>query len=250
MVDASKNIRSTDISPKGDYLLLSGRGDIFKVPAIQGVTKNLTRSSGVHERNGAWSPDGKHIAFLSDRTGEFEIYMQKADGSEPPAQLTYNAETYKYSIKWSPDSKKILWSDKLMRLRYIDISTKKITEVDKSDYWEIRDFNWSPDSKWITYSFPNFDMYNKIVIFNTKTNKKNNITNGWYATSDPAFSKDGKYLVFASARNFRPMYDNLDWNTAYTNMQKIYFVLLSNETPNPLAKVQSFDPNETRQKLI
>ncbi|MBN2893527.1 MAG: PD40 domain-containing protein [Bacteroidales bacterium] len=243
MVDASKNIGSIDVSPKGDYILLAGRGDVFIVPAIEGVTKNITRTPGVHERNAVWSPDGKYIAYLSDKTGEFEVFIQKADGSEPAVQLTANAETYKFPIKWSPDSKKILWSDKLMRLRYVDIDSKIITEVDKSNYWEIRSFNWSPDSKWITYSLPNFEAYNKIMLFDTQTKQKHEVTTGWYSSTGPVFSKDGKYLVFVSARSFSPMYNDLDWNTAYNNMQKIYFVLLSKDTPNPLAKVQSFNPD-------
>lgn len=240
MVDASKNIHSIDVSPKGDYILLEGRGDIFQVPAISGVTKNITRTPGVHERNAVWSPNGKYIAYISDKSGEFEIFMQKADGSEDAIQLTDNADTYKFSIKWSPDSKKILWCDKLFRLRYIDVNTKKITEVDKSNKWEITNYNWSPDSKWITYALPNFEMYNKIMIFDTQTKTTNEITSGWYQSSSPAFSSDGKYLIFASARSFSPTYDDLDWNTSYSNTYKPYFVLLSNKTPNPLAKTQSF----------
>ncbi len=240
LVDAKKRIQTVDLSPKGNFFIISARGELFMTPVVSGVTKNITNSSGVHERNAIWSPDGKYIAYISDKTGEFEIFMQKADLSEPAIQLTDNAETYKYSIKWSPDSKKILWCDKMLRLRYIDINSKKITEVDKSNKWEIRSFNWSPDSRWITYSLPNFEMYNKIMIYDTKDASKHEITQGWYPSSSPAFSFDGKYLVFKSARSFSPTYDNLDWNTAYSNMQKVYLVLLSKTTPNPLAPSLSF----------
>ncbi len=248
LVDASKHIHTVDISPDGKFILLSGRGDIFRVPAVKGVTKDYTNTPGVHERNATWSPDGKYIAYLSDKTGEFEVYIQKADGSEPPVQLTNDGETYKYKLKWSPDSKKLLWNDRLLRLRYVDITTKKVTDVDKSDYWMINSFNWSPDSRWITYSLPSYEQKSKIMIFDTKDNSKHEITDGWYSSSDPAFSFDGKYLVFTSARTFEPSYDDVDWNVAYFNMEKIYIVPLSVNTPNPLAPQESFIPEEDTTK--
>lgn len=243
LVDAKSKIRTVDLSPGGDFFVMSARGEVFKVPVISGVTKNLTNSPDAHERNAVWSPDGKYIAYLSDKSGEFEIYIKDANGIEKEIQLTDNAETYKFSIKWSPDSKKILWSDKMLRLRYINIDTKEITEVDKSDLVEIRSFNWSPDSRWITYSLPNYQWYNKIMIFDSQDKSKHEITTGWYPSSSPAFSFDGKYLVFTSARDFSPTYDDLDWNVAYSNMQKVYLVLLSKNTPNPLAPTLSFNPN-------
>ncbi len=245
LVDASKSIRSLDLSPEGNYIAISARGDIFKVPAVSGVTKDITNSPDAHERNVAWSPDGKYLAYISDKSGEFEIYYQKADGSEPAIQLTNNADTYIFSFKWSPDSKKIIWHDKMLRLKYIDIATKKITEIEKSDLWEIVSYNWSPDSRWITYSLPNFEKYNKIIIYDTKTNTKHVVSDGWYPSSSPAFSFDGNYLVFASARDFSPLYDDLDWVTIYLNMQRIYLVLLTKETPNPLAPTLSYMPDDT-----
>ncbi len=250
LVDATEHIRTIDLSPESDFFSISARGEIFKVPIIKGVTKNLTNSPGIHERNAAWSPNGEFIAFISDKTGEFEIYYQKADGSEPPVQLTNNAQTYKFSLKWSPDSKKILWCDKKLRLRYININTKKITEVDKSDYWEIRSFNWSPDSKYITYSLPNYDMYSKIMIYDTQNQTKKQITQGWYPSTSPAFSFDGKYLVFVSARDFKPTYDDLDWNTVYKNMQRIYIVLLSKNTTNPLGPKNTYIPNDSKKDSL
>ncbi len=233
-VDASKIINSVDISPDGERLVFGARGDIYTVPAKKGVTRNLTQSSGVHERNGWWSPDGKYVAYLSDQTGEFEVYMQKQDGSEPPVQLTKNADTYKFDIKWSPDSKKILWSDKKFRLEYVEILTKEVVLVDQSDEWEIRDYNWSPDSKWITYSRPQYEDFSKIILYETASKTKTTITEGWYESEDPAFSDDGKYLLFVSSRTFNPIYSETEWNHAYVNMRKIYLVTLQKSAKSPL----------------
>ena len=129
--DAGRFLGAVNPSPDGNRIVATGRGDIFTIPVKEGITRNLTASAGAHDRDGAWSPDGKWIAYLSDKNGEYEIYLQKQDGSEEPVQLTNGADTYKFTFRWSPDSKKILWNDKMMRLQYIDIETKKVSLVDK-----------------------------------------------------------------------------------------------------------------------
>jgi len=235
MVDASKHIFSEDISPDGKRIVLSGRGDIFTVPSKEGITRNLTRTPGVHERDVTWSPDGKYIAFLSDKSGEFEIYIQNQDGSEPPVQITKNADTYYYKLKWSPNSKKILWSDRKLRLRYVDINSKEITKVAYCQYGEITNYNWSPDSKWITFDMPGSNEYKKVYIYNLSDKKYYPVTDEWYNSDNPSFSSDGKYLLFSSDRDFNPIYSEIEWNYAYKNMAKIYMILLAKSTPSPFA---------------
>ncbi len=154
MKDASKFINTFSLSPDGKRIALGARGDIWTVPAKTGITKNLTNTPGVHDRDVAWSPDGKYVAYISDNTGEDEIYLENQDGSGDPVQVTKNADTYKYAITWSPDSKKILWADKMLRLQYVDIDSKDISIVDQAKSWEFNDYSWSPDSKWIVYTFP------------------------------------------------------------------------------------------------
>ena len=112
--DATRFLGSVNPSPDGNRIVITGRGDIFTVPVKEGITRNLTASSDAHDREGSWSPDGKWVAYLSDASGEYEIYITKQDGSEPAIKLTTGADTYKFSIEWSPDSKKILWNDKMI----------------------------------------------------------------------------------------------------------------------------------------
>ena len=119
-------------------MVFVARGDVFTVPADKGITRDISRTSGVHERNAVWSPDGKYVAFISDTSGEDEIYIQVPDGQSNPVRITTNGDVYKYELAWSPDSKKIVWGDKKLRLQYVDIDSKKITEVDHSDIWEFR----------------------------------------------------------------------------------------------------------------
>ncbi len=235
LVDASKYIESVDISPDGSNLVFSGRGDIFVVPVKDGVTKNITHTQGVFERDVRWSPDGKYVAYISDRSGEYELYIQKADGSEPPIQITKGADTYYFRLKWSPDSKKLLFNDKKLRLRYVDINTKKIVEVDKGETWELNDYTWSPDSRWIAYTKYTWDMLPSIWVYDTQTRKRNKVTEGWYNSYSPRFSDDGKYIVFVSDRDFNPIYSDVEWNYAYKDMARPYLVLLNKDVKDPFA---------------
>ncbi len=152
MVDAAKHIESVSPSPDGKRLVAVARGDLFSVPVKDGTTRSLSNNSAnAHERDANWSPDGKWISYLSDATGENEIYIRSQDGKGEPQQITRDADTYYFTPIWSPDCKKLLWSDRLQRLRYVDLASKVVTQVDLDKIAEIHDYNWSPDSQWITW---------------------------------------------------------------------------------------------------
>lgn len=233
LIDASKYITNYEISPDGKRALFGARGDIFTVPEKYGNIRNLTQTPGVHERNSLWSPDGKYIAYISDASGEDEIYIMPADQNGSPEQLTFNSDTYKYQIIWSPDSRKIMWADKKLRLRYIDIQTKKVTDVAQAEEWEFSDYNWSPDSKWITYSKPEVESMSKIYIFSVESGKTFEVTDGWYTSTKPVFSSDGKYLFFVSDRDFNPIYGRTEWNHIYLDMSRIYLITLNKDIKSP-----------------
>ena len=233
--DVSKDIRSGDISPNGERVILSARGEIFSLPSKKGITYNFTQSPGVHERNVEWSPDGKHIAFISDKSGEFEIYIQKQDGSEPARQITKDADTYIFSLQWSPDSKKILYHDRKMRLKYIDVESGTVTLVETETYGIPGNYDWSPDSRWIAYEYTSGNRFSIIRLYQLETSKKYDVTDNWYSSEGPSFSDDGKYLYFVSGRDFNPTYSFTEWNHAYRDMSKIYLITLDADTPSPFA---------------
>ena len=231
--DASKSIRGGYPSPNGERVVFGARGDIFSVPVKSGITRNLTNTNGAHERNQDWSPDGKWVAYISDESGETELYIMKPDGSEEPIQLTKNADTYKFGFEWSPDSKKIAWTDQKKRLQFVDIETKDVTLVEQIDDGEIRTYEWAPDSKWLAYVKPSFEEVNRIYVYNIDDETSRPVTDEWFRSGDPSFSPDGKYMYFTSARSFNPIYSWTEWNHAYRDMMKVYMVTLSKDTESP-----------------
>ena len=233
IVSVADNVSNYEIGPDGKRALFGARGDVFTVPAKHGAVRNLTNSPGIHERNSKWSPDGRWIAYISDASGEDEIYIVPQDGSGPAKQITRNAETYKYRIEWSPDSKKILWADKRLRLRYVSIKSSKITEVDASEKWEFGDYCWSSDSRWIVYGKSEVGAMVKIYLYSLKDKKSHELTDGWYSASNPVFSSDGKFVFFTSDRDFNPIYSRTEWNHAYQDMSRIYLVTLAKSTDSP-----------------
>ncbi|MFH0756834.1 MAG: PDZ domain-containing protein [Bacteroidota bacterium] len=233
--DASKSINSIDLSPNGERALFSARGEIFTVPAKHGVTRNLTMSPGANDLYASWSPDGKNIAWFSDQTGEYELYIRKQDGSEAPVKLTTGFNNFPFELKWSPDSKMILFSDRAFRLQVVDVATKAVKLVRQSVRHELNDFDWSPDSKWIAYAENDANGFGVIQLYNLESGLSTPATDNWYESGFPRFSPDGKYLYFVSLRDFNPTMSNTELNFAFTDMAKIYLITLAKDTPSPFA---------------
>lgn len=243
LIKVSDKISTFDLSPDGARALFGARGEIFTVPAKNGNTRNLTNSSDIHERDAVWSPDGRWIAFISDKTGREEIYIRPQDGSAEPTQLTFNSDCYKYAIVWSPDSKRLLWSDRRFRLNYVDIDKKQVVEMAKGKIWEIHDYTWSPDSNWIAYSQEEENGMDKIYLYNLMTKQTIEITDGWYSSYSPCFSSDSQYLFFVSDRDFNPVYSRTEFNHAYLSMSRIYLVTLAQGIKSP------FEPKSDEVKI-
>ncbi len=233
LVNVSGFVASVSPSPDGKRVVVNARGDTFTVPAKDGATRNLSLKPGVHERDSAWSPDGRLIAYVSDESGENELYVRPQDGTGEPVQLTKGADTYYYNPVWSPDSKKLLWSDRLQRLRFVTLDTKEVTLVDTATAFEIRQYAWSPDSKWVTWTRPEDQSLTKVWLYSLDGGRKFEVTDGWYEASSPAFSDDGKFLVLASGRDFKPTMSDIELEHIFNNLERVYLVALAKDTESP-----------------
>jgi len=233
--NTSKLITSFDLSPDGKRATFSARGDIYTVPAKEGAIRNLTRTPGIREENVAWSPDGKWIAYLSDRTGEEEIYLMPQDGMGKEVRITTDGSMHRFQPVWSPDSKKLLYADKSNRLFYIDIDEKKPVQIDQGKYADLTDYNWSPDSKWAVYAKAAENGNGVIYLYSFADKKISAVTTDFNGSVNPVFDPDGKYLYFLSARDFNEVLGVIDFEFANPKAVRVYAVTLRADTPSPFA---------------
>jgi tricorn protease len=234
-----KGRNSYSLSPDGKRLAVTSRGELFDVPVGKGITRNITKSPGSNDRSADWSPDGKYIAFIGDSTGETEVYVYDVEKGGEPEQITEDNDTYIRSLQWSPDSKHILYTDRKNRIVEVDPSSKKKTTIMENPEAEFMEVSYSPDSKWIAYTKPAKNQLNVVYVYNFDSKKEYPVTTSWSNSSHPVFSADGKYLIFTSDNELHPIYSQVEWNYAYTDMRATYMVMLAKDTPSPLLEVDS-----------
>ena len=228
-----KLITDFDISPEGKRAVFAARGDVFTAPAKEGSARNLTRTPGIREKQVAWSPDGRWIAYVSDRSGEDEIYLSPQDGMGAERQITSGYKGFKFTPAWSPDSKKLAWGDKDLRLWYIDINEKRPVEVDHSRFAEMQNYSWSPDSKWLAYDKSAENSNGVVYLYSLDSKKLTALTDSMTNSVAPVFDVEGKYLYFLSDRDYNEVLGNVDFEFANPKTTRIFIATLRQNDPSP-----------------
>ena len=189
MEKVDKYIEHADISPDGNRVLVEARGDIFSLPAENGFIEDLTRTSGTAERYPAWSPDGKTIAYWSDQSGEYELWITPSNENKP-RKLTGYGPGFRYNLFWSPDSKRLAFIDKAMKIQVYDIETDKTTLIDHAIHYfhgALENFScsWSPDGRYLTFSHDLDNNHSAVYIFDYKNKTLHQVTSGFYSCMQP-----------------------------------------------------------------
>ncbi len=235
-VNVSDKILDYGLSPHGNRAVMCARGEVFTLPAEEGNTRNLTNSTGINEKYSSWSPDGKHIVYVSDKTGEDEIYLIAQDGSGDEIQLTDDRIGWLYEPRWSPDAKKLAYADANTNLYILDVASRQITVADTHEKTQIMDYSWSPDSKWLVYTkYPETTSIKSIFAYSLEKNQVFRLSGGMYHDFNPVFSTDGKYIYFISKRTFNAETGDYEFNFVYNGMDGIYAILLIAGTESPFA---------------
>ncbi len=225
-ISVADNVRDYSLSPKGERALFVARGDVFSAPIEKGRTRNLTRSPGVHDRVASWSPDGAHIAYISDASGEDEIWIVDQNATEPARQLTNGHASRLFDLAWSPEGDRIAFNDYLGRLSVVTIDGGVETLVADDIRGAIRDFEWSPQGGHLAFSLRNDAGISRIHIWSVATGELNQATSDYFSSTNPAWSPDGNYLFYVSERSFVPQISNLEWNYAGNRRDGIFAAAL------------------------
>jgi len=239
---------SFSLSPSGKRVLIEARGEILNFPVEDGEPINLTNASGSREKNAAWSPDGRWVAFLSDKTGEEEVYLVDQKGEQPWRQLTQGGSGFRMHLVWSPDSKHLLFSDKFMRLNLVDAGSGVVSVIDTADYddawerWGIQDYVWSPCSRWVAFTKMEQSLNDSIFLYSLDSGHVTRVTGDVTEDWSPSFDRQGRYLYFLSNRTFNPTMGAVDQNHVFLNMARPYVLVLEDGKPSPFVPKDSEEP--------
>lgn len=247
----SSNIFNYNLSPSGNRVVMEARGDIFSLPKKDGFVENLTRTSGSAERYPSWSPDGKSLAYFTDKNGEYNlaIYSNKEERI-----ISNLGAGFRYNIYWSPDSKHVVFIDQSMTIYTMDVATGTAVKIDQAiDLYEggLRGFSvsWSPDSRYISYCRTIDSGNGAVFIYDRQLKKNHQVTTGFYSDNQAVFDPEGKYLYVSTNRDFNPVYSDFDNTWIYPNATVIGAITLRKDVPSPLAeKNDAVEINEDKDE--
>lgn len=239
-------------SPAGDRLALEARGDIFVLDRATGHLRNLTQTKGVAERSPAWSPDGAQLAYFSDASGEYELDLRAADGTGVARAIRIEDHpTFYRHIDWSPDGKRLAFSDARLRLWVVDAHDGAAHAIDQSEYVAQGEYktSWSPDGAWLAYSKADGRGRRAIHLWSAATSRSVLVTDSLTHADDPVFDRTGRYLYLTSSNNARmASASDIGWGILSTIWyeplvtRRVHVAVLSKDEPAPYL-VGPFTPN-------
>lgn len=230
-IKAGAFVESFDLSPGGERAVFGARGEVFTVPAKEGEARNISHTPDAREHSVSWSPDGQKIAFLSDASGEYEIYVQAQDGKDAPRRVTTDGDIWRFAPVWSPDSKKLAYADKRQRLRLVDVASGATADVDTGSFADITDYRFAPDSRWLVYVKRHANGNNALWLYALDTGVTRQLTAETSTAMNPVFDPQGRYLYFLSDRDYNLVFSSYEFNWLYRNATRVYAATLQADGP-------------------
>jgi tricorn protease len=252
-IKAAKQIRHAGLSPSGARAVFEAHGEILTVPAEKGDIRNLTNTPAVAERDPAWSPDGKQIAYFSDQSGEYQLHLRAQNGrGEVKKYALGDPPSFYYVPTWSPDGKKIAYIDKRLNVWILELASGQSTKVDTNTYDMLEralELTWSPDSRWLAYTKTLKNYLNAIFVYDLASGKKHQLTDGMSDARFPAFDAQGKYLYFTASTDIGPTIGGVEMSAMNRPVTRsVYVIVLAADQPSPLAPESDEEKSEERKR--
>lgn len=228
-IKVADDMRRFNVSADGARGLIEARGELYSVPTDRGITRNLTNTSTAHEREAAFSHDGKQLAYISDADGEEQLYLRAADGSGAARKLTARTSGRLYGPTWSPDGSHIAYSDQDGKLYVITLTGGGVIEVADDPFSILSGYVWSPHGRYLAYTLSNPNGFGSIQIFDRQNARSTRVTDPMFAAFSPSFAADGKHLYFLANREFAPLMDGAEWNFARSRPTGVYALSLTGD---------------------
>jgi tricorn protease len=242
-VNAADNMEGFSVSPGGERVALAARGDIFSIPVEHGVTRNLTHSSSAHDREVSWSTDGKRVAYVSDRSGEEEVYVQTQDGNDAGDQITSGSTARYYAPRWSGDDKRIAFADHTGRLTVVELATKRRIAVARDPGELSQDYRWSPDGQYLSFSLNESNGFAGVYVWSVADGKSRRITPEFFGAHSASWAPNGELLYFLSEREYQPILSTVEFDFATDRQTGIFAVTLRKGVKNPFG-VRDDEPGD------
>ena len=246
-VNAADSVESHAISPGGERVAIVARGDVFSIPVEHGIARNLTQSSAAHDREAAWSSDGKRLAYISDRSGEEELYVQAQDGATPAQAVTTGSTGRYMAPRWSADDRRIALADQTGRLYVVELASKRRIAVAKDPTELSLDYRWSPDGQYLSYSLNDRNHFSGVYIWSVADGKSRRVTPEYFDAQSPAWAPNGELLYFLSAREYQPLISTVEFNFATDRQIGIFAVALRRDVENPYG-VRDDEPGDEKKE--
>jgi tricorn protease len=245
-VNAADNIEAIALSPGGERLAVAARGEVFNLPVEHGITRNLTQSSSAHEREAAWSTDGRRLAYVSDRSGEEEIYIRAQDGGSPAVQLTSGSAARYYAPRWSGDDRRIAFADNTGRLYVVEVATKRRLTVARDPSDLAQDYRWSADGRYLSYSLNDSNGFSGVFIWSASDAGPHRVTPESFNAHSPAWAPNGELLYYLSEREYQPLLSTIEFDFATDRQTGIFAVTLRKDVKNPFG-IRDDQPGDAKK---
>ena len=228
--NVAAQVESFDLNEDASTIVFAARGEVFRLVGKDPDIRNLSHTPDARELGLTLSPDARSVAYLSDASGEYEIYLRSLDGGAAK-RLTHDGGIWRFAPVFSPDGRHLAYADKQQRLRIVDVDSGKTREVDSSRHDDITEYRWSPDSRWLAYTLENDAGLMQVWMYSLKDGSRTAVTESTSSAFSPAFDPDGRWLYFLSNRDFQLQFSAYEQNYLYANATRIYAVSLADDGP-------------------